>query len=170
MEQEREGKKRRKPTLPSQKEAADPAVLKQRLKEKEEAAAQNRQREIERLQAKLARQEEHAKRVQERKKAMGGSGGNDNESSNDEIRLSWGGENGGLARDSAGDSADQSGGSTNDSSNASGGSSRGGSGRSTNTDTTDVGEEDNEQIKQSTKYQKKVEPAAHNVANKRAVH
>jgi hypothetical protein len=47
----------------------------------------NREREITKLQKKLAKQEEHAKMVLERKKKMG-------HGSNEELRLSWGGETG----------------------------------------------------------------------------
>lgn len=45
-------------------------LLRKRLLEKEAQVAANRAKEIEKMQAKLARQEEHARRVQERKRAM----------------------------------------------------------------------------------------------------
>jgi hypothetical protein len=54
--------------------------------------AQNRAKEIEKMQAKLAQKEKRIKMVQERKKAMG------NSSNEDLMRLSWGGElDGGAA-------------------------------------------------------------------------
>ncbi|KAJ3323935.1 hypothetical protein HDV06_000911 [Boothiomyces sp. JEL0866] len=89
---QQETKKRRrgdKPKLKSrkEKEPEDLAALKLRLLEKEQAAKINRDREISKLQLKLARQEEHARKVLERKKALGAG-------SNDELRLSWGGEKG----------------------------------------------------------------------------
>ncbi|KAJ3274484.1 hypothetical protein HDV01_002612 [Terramyces sp. JEL0728] len=89
---QQETKKRRKgdkPKLKSRKEKdpGDLAALKLRLLEKEQAAKINRDREISKLQLKLARQEEHARKVLERKKALGAG-------SNDELRLSWGGEKG----------------------------------------------------------------------------
>ncbi|KAL2913687.1 hypothetical protein HK105_206847 [Polyrhizophydium stewartii] len=163
LDQECDTRRRRRgdmPQLASSRKEADPEALKRRLREKEEAAALNRQREIEKLQAKLARQEQHARRVQERKKALGAG-------SNEELRLSWGGEKGlaaelGAGTGSGGESPDSSKGSHSvsrssiakddvdsgkGSSSASisfgnGSSSRGGSGRSTNTDTTDVGDEE----------------------------
>ncbi|KAJ3384091.1 hypothetical protein HDU92_003771 [Lobulomyces angularis] len=49
-------------------------VLKKKLLEKEAQAAKNRQKEIEKLQAKLARQEQHAKLIRERKKLLKTSG------------------------------------------------------------------------------------------------
>ncbi|KAI9353393.1 hypothetical protein DFJ73DRAFT_795407 [Zopfochytrium polystomum] len=48
----------------------DPLALKRRLLEKEAHAAQNRLREIEKLQAKLGRQEERARRARERRRRM----------------------------------------------------------------------------------------------------
>ena len=66
----------------------NPNLLKQKLLEKEAQAAQNRAREIEKLQSKLARQDEHAKRVQQRKRALG-------RLSNEDLNLSWGGEDAG---------------------------------------------------------------------------
>ncbi|KAJ3261542.1 hypothetical protein HK103_005380 [Boothiomyces macroporosus] len=89
---QQETKKRRrgdKPKLKSRKEKdpEDLAALKLRLLEKEQAAKINRDREISKLQLKLARQEEHARKVLERKKALGAG-------SNEELRLSWGGEKG----------------------------------------------------------------------------
>ncbi|KAJ3051149.1 hypothetical protein HK097_007861, partial [Rhizophlyctis rosea] len=59
--------------------------LKQRLLTKEAKAQQRREREISKLQAKLAKQEDHARRVQERKRMLG-------KMSNEDLRLSWGGE------------------------------------------------------------------------------
>lgn len=77
-----------KPRLKSHKPiGTDLAALKKRLEEKEIAAKANRDREIKKLQMKLAKQEEHAKKVLERKRALGAL-------SNEELRLSWGGENG----------------------------------------------------------------------------
>jgi hypothetical protein len=61
------------------------AALKRRLQEKELAAKLNREREIKKLQQKLAKQEEHAKKVLERKKALGAG-------SNEDLHLTWGGE------------------------------------------------------------------------------
>ncbi|XJO75352.1 hypothetical protein BDV3_006046 [Batrachochytrium dendrobatidis] len=148
------------PQLISHKES-DPDVLKRRIKEREIAAALNRQREIEKLQAKLARQEQHARRVQERKRAMGAG-------SNEELRLSWGGEKelnsnynssqkldrdsrSGSLRSSEKDKPYISKGeqsaigkgshSLSENSTHGGISTRGSSGRSTITDTTDVGED-----------------------------
>ncbi|KAI8928296.1 hypothetical protein BC831DRAFT_449349 [Entophlyctis helioformis] len=171
LEDESDNRRRRKgdkPQLVSRNKEADPESLKRRLLEKEAAAALNRQREIEKLQAKLARQEEHARRVQERKRALGGGG------SNEDLRLSWGGEKGlaegvlgsgnsisgsgsgagnGAANEESGNpsskgsgvsSADHAGSSADSSAAdlfANANNSRGGSGRSTNTDTTDVGED-----------------------------
>jgi hypothetical protein len=84
-------KKGDKPTLSSSKDVTqDPMLLKKKLLEKEAQAAKNRLREIEKLQSKLAKQEERAKKVQERKKQLG-------RGSNDELNLSWGGEDSGLA-------------------------------------------------------------------------
>jgi len=84
----RKRRKGDKPKLKSRKEpVSDLAALKIRLQEKEAAAKLNREREINKLQLKLARQEEHARKVLERKKALGGG-------SHDELRLSWGGEKG----------------------------------------------------------------------------
>ncbi|KND03974.1 hypothetical protein, variant [Spizellomyces punctatus DAOM BR117] len=48
----------------------DPEVLKQRLLEKETQAEKNRQRELQKLQAKLARMDQHVRRVQERKRFL----------------------------------------------------------------------------------------------------
>ncbi|KAI9352093.1 hypothetical protein BDR26DRAFT_1003123 [Obelidium mucronatum] len=89
-------KRRSKPSLTSQqgqtvsaeKSASvveDSHVLKQRLLEKEARAATRRARELLKLQNKLAKQEEHAKKVQERKKKLG-------KLSNEDLNLSWGGE------------------------------------------------------------------------------
>ncbi|KAJ3212937.1 hypothetical protein HDU82_003420 [Entophlyctis luteolus] len=64
---------------------ADSILLKQRLLEKEARAANRRARELSKLQAKLAKQDEHAKLVQERKKKLG-------KMSNENLNLSWGGE------------------------------------------------------------------------------
>ncbi|KAJ3280642.1 hypothetical protein HDU76_009122 [Blyttiomyces sp. JEL0837] len=94
LEQARESRKQRKrgdkPELTPHKPTlrattADPVALKRRLLEKEAQATQNRLREIEKLQLKLARQEEHARRVKDRKRAMG-------RLSNENLNLSWGGE------------------------------------------------------------------------------
>ncbi|KAI8815822.1 uncharacterized protein EV422DRAFT_610749 [Fimicolochytrium jonesii] len=54
---------------PAEAEAADIA-LKQRLLEKEAQAQRNRARELEKLQNKLARMDEHVRRVQERKREL----------------------------------------------------------------------------------------------------
>ena len=129
----------------SSRKDEDPELMKQRLAEKIAAAATNRQREIEKLCAKLARQEEHARRVQERKKALGGG-------STEELRLSVGGENG-LAMGSVGTldksesslSNNESTYESRDSSNFQS-TSRGGSGRSILTDTTDVSDSARETI------------------------
>ncbi|KAJ3339558.1 hypothetical protein HDU91_000995 [Kappamyces sp. JEL0680] len=88
-----EGKKRRKgskPKLRSQRkrEEEDPETLKARLHEKELAAQLNREREISKLQEKLARQEQRARKVLERKRALGHG------ASNEDLHLSWGGEKG----------------------------------------------------------------------------
>ncbi|KAI9098098.1 hypothetical protein DFS34DRAFT_685608 [Phlyctochytrium arcticum] len=48
----------------------DPEMLKQRLIEKEFQAEKNRQRELAKLQSKLARMDEHVRRVQERKRFL----------------------------------------------------------------------------------------------------
>lgn len=82
---ERKRKLAAKPKLKSQKDVTpeDLAALKQRLQEKEEAAKLNREREINKMQQKLARQEERARKVLERKKKMGAS-------SSENLRLSWG--------------------------------------------------------------------------------
>ncbi|KAJ3236465.1 hypothetical protein HDU81_010760 [Chytriomyces hyalinus] len=66
-------------------ESTDPAELKQRLLDKEARAAARRARELLKLQTKLAKQEEHARQVQERKKKLG-------RLSNEDLNLSWGGE------------------------------------------------------------------------------
>ncbi|KAJ3228892.1 hypothetical protein HDU78_009496 [Chytriomyces hyalinus] len=66
-------------------EATNPAELKQRLLDKEARAAARRARELLKLQNKLAKQEEHARQVQERKKKLG-------RLSNEALNLSWGGE------------------------------------------------------------------------------
>jgi hypothetical protein len=55
------------------------------LEEKEALAKLNRERKINRLHQKLAKQEEHARRVLERKRMLGGK-------SNEDLRLSVGGE------------------------------------------------------------------------------
>lgn len=137
------GKNRRKkgmrPKLKSRKQE-DPETLKMRLHEREVAAQQNREKEITKLQLKLARQEEHARKVLERKRAMGGEDG--------ELRLSYGGEDGkGLAElaDEA-ESRQNSSSTTSSSENLKvdsgkgNGASRGSSGRSQTTDTTEVDE------------------------------
>ncbi|KAJ3412819.1 hypothetical protein HDV05_000225 [Chytridiales sp. JEL 0842] len=83
-------KKRVKPELSNKNNlTSDPILLKKRLLEKEAQAAKNRLREIEKLQSKLAKQEEHARQVLERKRAMG-------RMSNEDLSLSWGGEESGL--------------------------------------------------------------------------
>ncbi|KAI8616428.1 hypothetical protein BC830DRAFT_1167805 [Chytriomyces sp. MP71] len=96
-QQESRRKRKSKPSLTSQTtaaatgrpmtagEVADPAELKQRLLEKETRATARRARELSKLQSKLAKQEEHAKLVQERKKKLG-------KHSNEDLNLSWGGE------------------------------------------------------------------------------
>ncbi|KAJ3233572.1 hypothetical protein HDU81_002128 [Chytriomyces hyalinus] len=66
-------------------ESTDPAELKQRLLDKEARAAARRARELLKLQNKLAKQEQHARQVQERKKKLG-------RLSNEALNLSWGGE------------------------------------------------------------------------------
>lgn len=104
---------------------ADLAALKAKLQEKEAAAKLNREREINKLQIKLARQEEHARKVLERKRALGGENG--------ELRLSWGGETGLCeVQDSkiSLDSIDKN-------------ANRMGSGRSINTDLTDTTDVEN---------------------------
>jgi hypothetical protein len=55
------------------KEKVDPEVLKQRLKEKEEMAIKNRELALKKVVNKLARHDDHAKQVLERKKKMLGS-------------------------------------------------------------------------------------------------
>ncbi|KAI8855323.1 hypothetical protein BC829DRAFT_378595 [Chytridium lagenaria] len=77
------------PNLPSDvsSKRVDPEILKQRLIEKEAAASENRAREISRMQSKLARQDEHARRVLQRKRALG-------RLSTEDLNLSWGGEDG----------------------------------------------------------------------------
>ncbi|KAJ3245484.1 hypothetical protein HK104_007955, partial [Borealophlyctis nickersoniae] len=75
-------------TTTSPTDQDETTTLKQRLLEKDAQAAQNRAKELSKLQAKLARQEERAKRVLERKRAMGRN------ASSEEMRLSWGGEAG----------------------------------------------------------------------------
>lgn len=129
-----EGRKRRKkgskPKLKTRKQDQDPETLKMRLKEREVAAKINREREITKLQLKLARQEEHARKVLERKKAMGGEDG--------ELRLSYGGEDGkGLAQLAA-DSASLELKEEDGDEGFKNGASRGSSGRSQTTDTTEV--------------------------------
>ncbi|KAI8904696.1 hypothetical protein EDD86DRAFT_212585 [Gorgonomyces haynaldii] len=124
-------KKGDKPKLRSRKHEEDPETIKKRLQEKIEAATINRQREIERLQAKLALHEERAKKVQERKKALGGG-------STDDLRLSVGGETG-LAKSLSSKSS-----SSQDSSFQL--TNRGGSGRSVLSDTTDVSESARESV------------------------
>ncbi|KAJ3045935.1 hypothetical protein HDV00_006201 [Rhizophlyctis rosea] len=80
-----------KPKLPTESTTTpstvppDPSDLKQRLLTKETLATQRRARELEKLQAKLAKQEAHARKVQERKRMLG-------KGSNEDLRLSWGGE------------------------------------------------------------------------------
>ncbi|KAJ3107392.1 hypothetical protein HDU97_004274 [Phlyctochytrium planicorne] len=77
-----------KPTLSTNtKKNVDPETLKRRLQEKEAHASENRKREITKLQSKLARQDEHARKVQERKRALG-------RLSNEDLNMSWGGEDG----------------------------------------------------------------------------
>ncbi|KAI9346417.1 hypothetical protein DFJ73DRAFT_761290 [Zopfochytrium polystomum] len=85
IEQAREVKRaahrRTKPSLsssqnhPTHPPDENPIALKQRLLEKEAHAAQNRLREIEKLQSKLARQEERARRVLARKRMLERSSG-----------------------------------------------------------------------------------------------
>ncbi|KAJ1561630.1 hypothetical protein HK405_003328 [Cladochytrium tenue] len=70
-----QGGRRAKPSLTSSQthQAAadeDPLALRRRLLEKEAHAAQNRLREIEKLQAKLARQEDRSRRVLQRKRLL----------------------------------------------------------------------------------------------------
>ncbi|KAJ3085488.1 hypothetical protein HDU96_005385 [Phlyctochytrium bullatum] len=77
-----------KPQLSSKEpKKADPEALKRRLLEKEAHAKENRAREISKLQSKLAKHDEKARRVQERKRALG-------RASNEDLNLSWGGEDG----------------------------------------------------------------------------
>ncbi|KAJ3161251.1 hypothetical protein HK101_000835, partial [Irineochytrium annulatum] len=71
----------------TRKKVADPSTLRQRLLEKELLASENRAKAHLQLQSKLARHEERAKRVQERKRALGRLSGED-------LNLSWGGEDG----------------------------------------------------------------------------
>ncbi|KAJ3332614.1 hypothetical protein HDU76_013656 [Blyttiomyces sp. JEL0837] len=141
LEQARESRKQRrrgdKPELTSpakRASTADPAALKRRLLEKEAHAAQNRLREIEKLQSKLAKQEEHAKRVKDRKKALG-------RLSNENLNLSWGGEDdldgATAAAAAAGDKFDVDSGKGSSAASLSNGS-RSGSGRSTGT--VDIGD------------------------------
>ncbi|KAI8896493.1 hypothetical protein BC833DRAFT_597328 [Globomyces pollinis-pini] len=131
----RKRKKGDKPKLKSRKEpVSDLAALKIRLQEKEQAAKLNRDREINKLQLKLARQEEHARKVLERKKALGAG-------SNEELRLSWGGEKG-LADALSGSKITLTAGSNSElelktDSTLTGGN-RMGSGRSNATDSTDT--------------------------------
>lgn len=101
------------------------------MHEREVAAQFNREREINKLQLKLARQEEHARKVLERKRAMGGA--------NDEMRLSWGGEKG-LAELTGSSDTNLDSTTTSDlkSSGNGNGANRGSSGRSATTDTTEV--------------------------------
>ena len=131
-----------RPKLKSRKQE-DPETLKMRLHEREVAAQQNREKEITKLQLKLARQEAHARKVLERKRAMGGEDG--------ELRLSYGGEDGkGLAElaDEAESRQKNSSSTTSSSfsenlkadSGKGNGASRGSSGRSQTTDTTEVDE------------------------------
>ncbi|KAJ1341659.1 hypothetical protein BSLG_003771 [Batrachochytrium salamandrivorans] len=117
LDQECDTRRRRRGDMPQlvNRKEADPEALKRRMREREIAATLNRQREIEKLQAKLARQEQHIRRVQERKKAMG-SGSNEESGSNLSCTTS-----GKLAYGVS--------------------TTRSGSGRSTMTDTTDVGED-----------------------------
>jgi hypothetical protein len=107
---------KKKPVLSSQLNK-DPESLKKKLLEKEAQAALNRQKEREKLTAKLMAQEKHAKTVLMRKKAAAAMDG----SSEDEERVSCGGEN--------------------ESASGSDKPSRVSSGKSTETDTTDVGED-----------------------------
>lgn len=78
-------KKGEKPisTYPAEK---DLQAIKIKLLQKEAAAFANREKEIKKIQQKLAKQEAHARKVLERKKTNG--------MGNEEMRLSWGGENG----------------------------------------------------------------------------
>jgi hypothetical protein len=52
------------------KNSVDPELLRQRLLEKESQAERNRLKEIERMQAKIARHDERAREVIERKKGV----------------------------------------------------------------------------------------------------
>jgi hypothetical protein len=75
-----------KPSLNNTRpKTSDPTLLKQNLLEKEAKAAANRAKELDKIQSKLARAEEHARKVQERKKALG-------RASSENLNLSWGGE------------------------------------------------------------------------------
>jgi hypothetical protein len=122
----------RRPKLSSKKEE-DPEVMKLRLAEKAKVADANRARELLKVSAKLARQEEHARRVLERKRQL----------EDEEMRLSVGGENGGLAKLADSSSESQFGGSVSGSSGDDSASyladaNRGESGRSLLSDTTDT--------------------------------
>lgn len=118
-----------KPKLKSRKkQEEDLEALKIRLHEREVAAKINREREITKLQLKLSRQEEHARKVLERKRALGGE--------DSELRLSYGGEAGkGLAELARDDESQRDFDGKEGNGN---GASRGGSGRSQTTDTTEV--------------------------------
>ncbi|KAI8802652.1 hypothetical protein BJ742DRAFT_832215 [Cladochytrium replicatum] len=136
--------RQRKPT------GDDPITLKQRMLEKEQQVAQNRIREMEKLQAKLARQEVHARQVQERKRNLG-------RLSNEDLNVSWGGEMGlsdalkgaGAVIPAVAKSADSGKGSSSVSLSL---GSRSGSGRSNGT-AVDVGSEDGDaaQTKEKSK-------------------
>lgn len=82
--------KRRKrgdmPRIPVKKEE-DVDAMKQRIANRVAAASSNRQKEMDKIAQKLARQEAHARQVQERKRLLAGD---------DDMRLSVGGENEGL--------------------------------------------------------------------------
>ncbi|KAI8802131.1 hypothetical protein BJ742DRAFT_858713 [Cladochytrium replicatum] len=128
----------------------DPVTLKQRMLEKEQQVAQNRIRGMEKLQAKLARQEVHARQVQERKRNLG-------RLSNEDLNVSWGGEMGlsdalkgaGAVIPAIAKSADSGKGSSSVSLPL---GSRSGSGRSNGT-AVDIGSEDGEasQAKEKSK-------------------
>lgn len=104
----------------------NPELLKQRLLEKITQADINRQKEMEKLSQKLAKQEEHARRVLERKRQLGSM------NVDEELRLSVGGENVPLAKILSKDTV------TAEDSNSNLANARGGSGRSLLSDATDA--------------------------------
>ena len=128
-------KKGVRPPLTSSKKES-PEALKQKLLEKEAQAALNRQKEKEKLAAKIAAQEERAKRVLERKKQQVETGSDDSDG-----KLSYGGE-----KDSADGSSSNESRSRPNSSEAESGddqaSPRSGSAKSSDTDTTDVADDE----------------------------